>query len=154
MHLFDFVFWICVYFLQILNCLLDIKILGILSQDKQRDGAEPDFVHAEALQAGHAIVRAAGERVLALDQAGMVGQVERLVAGHDCHACHLAVIAQIVAQVIGTGHHHQVAVVKRPAGEVNIPAAVILVVELEVVLVAAAKHTLRHHLCSVEQIIE
>ena len=133
--------------------LLDVDVLGIATQHKQGHGAQPDFA-LKAIKACDIVERASCQRMLSLLEASVAGLVQRLVAGNDVDVGKSVIVTQEGAQFVGTGHHHQVMVVKRPAGEVDIPLPVFLVVELETVLTAAAKYTVRHYLCSVEQIVD
>jgi hypothetical protein len=89
-----------------------------------------------------------------LHQACITRLVERLVAGNDTDVGKPVIVTQELAQLVGTSHHHQVVMIKGPSREIHIPPPVILVVELKMVLIATAKHALRHHLCSMEQITD
>ena len=48
------------------------------------------------------------------------------------------IVREEVTEVVGTCHHHQVVVVERPTWKVDIPLAIFLVIELQVILVAAS----------------
>ena len=83
---------------------------------------------------------AAGEGGLELGEQGIAGEVALGGGGDDFHARHSIIIGEDGAEAIGTRYHHQVVVVEGPAWIVDVPAAVVLMVELQFVLLSFAKY--------------
>ena len=116
-----------------------IQILRILAQHKQRDGTEPDGA-GEGGEIGDLVGAAASEGGLELGEQGIAGEVALGGGGDDFHARHSIIIGEDGTEAVGAGYHHQIVVVKRPAGEIDVPAAVFLVVELQFILLSLAEH--------------
>lgn len=130
-----------------LICLFYVEVFGVVAQDEESDGAQPD-VALKAWQLSDGVERAASERVLALHEAGVAWMLLALAAGDYVDISGSIVLTQECAEFVGTRHHEQIVVIKGPVWEVNVPKSVGFMVKLEMILFSAAKHALGHGFCA------
>lgn len=132
-------------------CLLDIKVLGVAPKHEERDGTEPDIA-LEAFEPRDLVGTATRERVIFLYELGIAWVVLLFVGRNHLDVGMQVVVGEEGTQVVSSLHHHQVVVIERPVREVDVPAAVILVVELQFVLVFAAEDAGGHRAGAIHKV--